>query len=295
MNRFIPYVFTRIFAKKDTKKLLECIESEVGPDFKAFLCGFGVFSILTPSDDARMNIVSHSINSEMLKVRSPKILYTANLKILSGMVGDRFICVSSSIENDWLKLAPARCFDITVIKNPLDISEGCYDNVKLDFEYFVYCGRLSAEKNLASIIDAYLLSGVSEKLLVLGAGPYEEEIRTYVKKKGLCNSVLFLGYVSNPLAYISKARALLLNSIYEGLPTVAIEAMRVKTPLIIGDCSGAAYDVVPIENQKYIFKTRDVETFSKYIFAASKCEYPRFIYKEGEWSLGKALAKYAEY
>ena len=53
----------------------------------------------------------------------------------------------------------------------------------------------------------------------------------------LGDNVQFKGYQANPYAYIAKAKALVMSSRWEGLPTVLVEAAYLNTPMIAFDCN----------------------------------------------------------
>ena len=65
----------------------------------------------------------------------------------------------------------------------------------------LYVGRISKEKSLDELINMYNNSGLHNKckLLIVGNGPYYEEIRSIVKKDNLDNDVIFTGPVPNDL------------------------------------------------------------------------------------------------
>jgi glycosyltransferase involved in cell wall biosynthesis len=44
------------------------------------------------------------------------------------------------------------------------------------------------------------------------------------------------GFVENPYAYLARAQVFALSSIFEGLPTVLIEALALGTPVVATDC-----------------------------------------------------------
>ena len=299
INKFFPYISNRLFAKNNTKHLLNYVKSKTNNEFKIFLCGFGAFSLFDSAIDARLNIVSHSINSEMLKSRVPRYLYRTNLKLLSNMIPNKLICVSTAIKNDWLKIIKEAPPSIQVVCNPIIYSKVSLaleaDFNKLEFEYFVFCGRISAEKNILAIIDSFIASGVVQKLLIIGSGPNEEEVSNYIKKMNYHERVLMLGYIENPYPYIADAKAVILNSHYEGLPTVALESQMLKTPLIIGECAGAAYDVVPPAYHSYIFHKDNTRKLSELIVQASRGEYEAFEFNTAKWSVDKALEQYEKF
>lgn len=98
--------------------------------------------------------------------------------------------------------------------------------------YFIYVGRLSREKGVATLIDAWERAAVDARLLIVGSGPEEEELRERCKAIG---GVEFLGQkpVSDIYELVGNAIALCFPSLcYENFPRTILEAFAVATPVI---------------------------------------------------------------
>ena len=96
---------------------------------------------------------------------------------------------------------------------------------------FLFAGRLSVEKRVHEIISALnspQLAGA--RLQIAGSGPEEQ----YLRKLSSAARVEFLGNVPQEelWALYQAADALVLASEYEGLPTVAVEALSVGCPVV---------------------------------------------------------------
>lgn len=92
----------------------------------------------------------------------------------------------------------------------------------------VFVGRLVKEKGLLELADA--VSGMSGvKAVVVGKGPLAKEL---TERGG--ESVLLLGQVPNEQVkeYLMAADLFVLPSYSEGMPTVALEALALKVPVI---------------------------------------------------------------
>jgi phosphatidylinositol alpha 1,6-mannosyltransferase len=108
---------------------------------------------------------------------------------------------------------------------------------------FVYVGRLAAEKNAETIVEAYakaikLLPPDSTRLVVAGAGPKEAAVRAAAPE-----GVIFLGYLDRhrdlPALYASS-NAFLFASLTETLGLVVLEAMASGLPVIATPAGGVA-------------------------------------------------------
>jgi glycosyltransferase involved in cell wall biosynthesis len=101
-------------------------------------------------------------------------------------------------------------------------------------EFFLYAGRLSPEKGVSTIVEAF--DGHDASLVVAGDGPEGPALRALAS-----DSVRFLGSVpvSEVSALMARARAVLVPSrCYEGQPRGILEAYAAGVPVIASDIGG---------------------------------------------------------
>ncbi len=108
----------------------------------------------------------------------------------------------------------------------------------------VTVGRLVPWKQvdgLIDIIDRLHQTQTSAFLLVIGDGPERKRLETYASQK-LGKNYFFTGVLSHAdtLTAISHANILALNSSYEGLSHILIEAQMLGTPIVATDVGGNA-------------------------------------------------------
>lgn len=90
-------------------------------------------------------------------------------------------------------------------------------------------GRLSEEKGVAVLLEALRSLGEgAPTLLVAGDGPLREALEQ--SARGL--RVRFLGYLPDPREAFAAADAVVIPSLTEGLPLVALEALMLQRPLV---------------------------------------------------------------
>lgn len=97
-------------------------------------------------------------------------------------------------------------------------------------------GRLSYQKNQAFAVD--LIKDVPDtRLLFVGHGPDEDDVKTAVKAAGLKDRVIFIRAVDYPRIglFYAAVDAVLFPSRFEGLSLAAIEALHAGTPLLCSD------------------------------------------------------------
>jgi glycosyltransferase involved in cell wall biosynthesis len=105
----------------------------------------------------------------------------------------------------------------------------------------VYVGRLEYPKNERWVVDVaqrsrYAIPNL--KVLIVGEGPHESQLRKRIAADNLENRVFMLGH-RDPLAIYQAADALLLPSTREGFSLVCAEAMSVGLPVLRTRTSGS--------------------------------------------------------
>lgn len=101
-------------------------------------------------------------------------------------------------------------------------------------------GRLAEQKNHVLLLRALArIADTPWRLVVLGEGPLEAELRDLSRRLGIAERVEFMGYVPDPTGWFLSARVLALSSEWEDLPAVALEALACGCPVVTTDCSPA--------------------------------------------------------
>jgi len=146
---------------------------------------------------------------------------------------------------------------ILEIMNPIDTTifkfrkkEIASKKLKLDsnYEYLLYVGRLSKNKGIEEILNAFtkLKKDYSNlKLIFVGDGPLLNQIKDHTKKNNLSNDIILPGRLTHEITcYYYNISSVLLNiGMSGGLANVIIEAIASKLPIIATDV-GASKDYV---------------------------------------------------
>lgn len=99
-------------------------------------------------------------------------------------------------------------------------------------------GRLCHQKNQAFLIEAFaeVVKKMPEaRLLVVGAGELEENLKEKVNQLGLDKLVCFYGTTTNVCAVLSAMDVFALPSLFEGLPLTLLEAQAMGIPCVVSD------------------------------------------------------------
>jgi glycosyltransferase involved in cell wall biosynthesis len=107
----------------------------------------------------------------------------------------------------------------------------------------LHLGSLENRKNALSLPVflqhvLQLFGGPRPCLVIAGAGPLEEQLRSLVRRVGIGDDVRMLGYVQDPTDLLFGADAVILLSDAEGLPQSLVQAAGVGTPFVSTEVDG---------------------------------------------------------
>jgi glycosyltransferase involved in cell wall biosynthesis len=167
---------------------------------------------------------------------------------------DLYITPSAFARNKLLessfKVAPQK---IQVKHNFIpDAGTGDINNRK---NYFLFVGRLSSEKGVDVLIDAWSRLP-NQQLIIAGDGPERERL---MAKSSSLNNIQFIGRKKPEeiIELMKSCKALIFPSIwYEGLPLTIIEAFSTGTP-VIGSDIGAISEMISHSFNGLLFKLAD--------------------------------------
>lgn len=101
-----------------------------------------------------------------------------------------------------------------------------------------HVGRFYPQKNHEFLIDVFYevyKQKTNAKLLLLGDGPLQEQIRKKTKTLGLADSVIFAGLQKDPAPFYSAMDVFCFPSLWEGLPLTLVEAQYSGLPCMLSE------------------------------------------------------------
>jgi glycosyltransferase involved in cell wall biosynthesis len=105
-------------------------------------------------------------------------------------------------------------------------------------------GRLVPAKNQKVLIDSVAIlrdAGIDARLIVAGEGPLRESLEQHASARGVAEFVRFTGPVPDVRPLLAMFDVFVLPSLYvETFSNAALEAMAMRTPLILSRVGGAA-------------------------------------------------------
>ncbi len=133
----------------------------------------------------------------------------------------------------------------------------------------VSVGRLSPEKAQTLLVEAVaklVKEGRDVQLRLIGDGPDRALIEREIQAQSLQNVVTLEGWVSNDSLrdLLESADAFALSSLYEGVPTVLIEAMSIGVPCV-APCIAGIPELIAHGKDGLLFAPADVDDLRKCI------------------------------
>ncbi|MHC5060936.1 MAG: glycosyltransferase [Planctomycetota bacterium] len=209
------------------------------------------------------------------------------------------IAVSKGVAKDLKEKLTICPKSLRVIYNPFDVEQisrlaDKQDENITDEKYIIHVGSFSRQKRHDILLRAFKLIHNSHKLVLLGKGSLENDIKELTGKLGLHGRVKFAGWKENPYPWIKKASLLVLSSDFEGLSSVLIEALICGTPVVSTDCPSGPKEILRGALAKHLVPVGDVEKLAEKIDAAldEKIEIDQSVYEP--FSADNVFAEYVD-
>jgi glycosyltransferase involved in cell wall biosynthesis len=181
-------------------------------------------------------------------------LFKAATAALMRLV-DGLLVLSTEEQRQWTEFRarpPAH-----VVKNPFVPASAGEGHPSDGPPQLLFVGRVIREKGVFDVVNALasIVDRREVRLVVVGEGEGEEDLRALITRLDLKDHVTLAGYVQSPgLAdiYRSSSVFVLPTSWDEGFPTVLAEAMDAGLPIVTTQIRGAADHLVAGENALFV-------------------------------------------
>ena len=182
------------------------------------------------------------------------------------------IAVSEGVRAELLSMQPRLLGRVQVLPTPVLTNDmrrqgdespphGWFEESRVPV--IVSAARLERHKGLIELIRAFAVVRRSRqaRLIILGEGSIRAELEQEVMRLGVGADVDLPGFQRNPFSFMNHASVFVLNSEYEGLPNVLIQAMAFGTPIVSTDCksgpseileSGRFGRLIPVGSQEHL-------------------------------------------
>lgn len=197
-----------------------------------------------------------------LFVKFPKLVCTAhntneggNSRMLayrySNWLSDLNTNVSEEAVEAFVKRQAVKIGQMIAMPNGIDTerfkkNEVCRDKLRQELVLnnsfiFLAVGRLEEQKDYPNLLNAFKLvnqDNTATKLVIVGTGVLESELKQLAQDLGISDNVIFLGLRKDIPEIMNIADTYVLSSKYEGLPLVLGEAMATENLVVATDCGG---------------------------------------------------------
>ncbi len=201
---------------------------------------------------------------------NPKIAYRRNywyinfiIKFLYNMnYINKIVAISKDLQEILVKDYNIRQRKLITIYNGIELEEintmskeeiANYDQLFNDnYLKFITIGRFSEVKGHLYLFQAFSIVKRqirNSKLILIGEGPLKNRYLTDIKRLNLEDDIVLLGVHRNPFKFLINSDVFVLSSIYEGLPTVLLEALACRLPIISTNCITGPREI--LDNGKY--------------------------------------------
>lgn len=249
------------------KERISNIEEDVGK-FDLFLSNLDKTNLLmVKSQVSPLYIVIHaSVKAELQRhAKLGPIKYLRKLRAKKALNDQNIITVSEGIKREIKDLNFINPKTIKAIYNPFNVNEiieksNMQNNLIPDTEYLIHVGRFVKQKRHDVLFDA--ISKMNNKLPVILLVNNEEKVRKLAEKYNVADRVILPGHQTNPYPWIKNAKAMILSSDFEGLPTVLIESLICGTPIVSTDCPHGPKEILKDHLSKYLVPVQDASALA---------------------------------
>jgi glycosyltransferase involved in cell wall biosynthesis len=129
--------------------------------------------------------------------------------------------------------------------------------------------RFVPQKDLVTLIRAFHEVHLSRpaRLIIVGDGPERAKLETLITSLQIDSYVSLPGFANN-LPFMKHAQVFVLSSIFEGLPTVLIEALALCPAIVSADCPGGIREILRDGEYGQIVPIQDSSAMAQAIIKA---------------------------
>jgi glycosyltransferase involved in cell wall biosynthesis len=195
---------------------------------------------------------------------------------------DEIIAVSKGVAKDVSKTLSIPITRIKTIYNPV-ITPQVYERaaISIDHPWFqlgqppvvLGIGRLTKQKNFETLIEAFaeVVRHRPARLIILGEGEDRAKLESLVQQLDLNGVVALPGFAQNPYAHLARCGVFVLSSLWEGLPTVVIEALACGASVVATDCPSGPREILEDGRWGSLVPCADPHALATHILKSLDC------------------------
>lgn len=213
-----------------------------------------ILNILTGKKDCKIILALHNKSNNYKKNKTGKIVdYFVKHYYKCA---DYMIAVSEGVRQEYLDLTGALPEKIISIWNGSDIAyirkKKLEELTEKQKSWFVFgktvttMGRLCEQKGQMHLLHAFseVVKEIPDaRLLILGTGGLESELKQRAEELGINKNVIFCGFQDNPFAILGKSDVFVFSSLWEGFGYALEEAICCDVPCVTTDFEYGAREI----------------------------------------------------
>lgn len=238
-------------------KKLKALKKELKIDTAiSFLIKYNVYNFLSRGTEKVIFSVRNVLSSQVNKPSfMNNLIYRYALKKVNLVVN-----VSEDVKTDTVKHYHSPDEKNIVIPNFCEVDKiDKAKKAKLPKEYknlfkgnvVFSAGRFSSQKAQWHTIRAFkevVKYDKSAKLILAGRGDLKEYYERLIKDLNLEKNVFLMEFNTDIFPFMYNSKIFVLNSFYEGMPNVILEAMACDLPVIATDAPGGSKEIIDPKN-----------------------------------------------
>jgi glycosyltransferase involved in cell wall biosynthesis len=257
------YKYSYIYKGMHVKRFDPIIASEVEPLVNTFKEKINNFDIVHLHNIQQLMIQTLFLRAKIHNI--PTIITVHSDPIKDSYIGNLIKKMRWLIQCKWIFNSADRVIVLTkyyeelfklkgikrsmeVIPNGIDLKQ--FKERKIDLSRFnlpenkkiaFFIGRFTKQKGINYLLEAIpLVKSKDIAFALAGTGVLKEKMELLSKKLHIEEKVIFLGQISDEekIGLYHKSDFIIIPSIFEGFPTVLLEAMACKKPVIITKING---------------------------------------------------------
>ncbi len=161
-------------------------------------------------------------------------------RMTAGMV-DRYTAVSEAVRQEAITRTGIAPKKIITIPNGIDFPKLPTPIADPGVFKIALFGRFHQQKGHDVLLQAMKLLAGQKPLVrafLFGEGPDEAALKKTVADLGIADRVSFMGVVDNPTEAMASMDAIVLPSLWEGMPNAVLEAMAAGKPVVASRIAG---------------------------------------------------------
>ncbi|WGT51482.1 glycosyltransferase [Thioclava nitratireducens] len=179
----------------------------------------------------------------------------SDMAALSKMGSPKFVAIHNPIRSS--------------AKPPSEILDMANTIWRTDGPRILSVGNFKPVKNHDLLLRAFAkLDHPEARLMLLGRGQNEANLRALAQKLGVADKVIFAGFHSDPSRFYATADLFALSSDHEGFGNVIVEALSFGLPVVSTDCPSGPSEILQDGRFGYLVPVGDAQALASAMDAA---------------------------